>query len=145
MIVRHNSLVLVADGAKRLLFRNEGDAQAPHLVVVAAAEQENPAVADQVTDSAGRASSPQGASHGALVGADPREMAEQRFATETVAALESEAETYEQLIVIAPPRTLGELRKHFSKSIEKKIVREINKSVTGHPVGEIEKLLLAQD
>jgi protein required for attachment to host cells len=36
---------------------------------------------------------------------------------------------------------MGELRKSFSGSVEGRIVAEVAKDLTGHPVPEIEKLL----
>lgn len=49
----HNALVAVADGQKMLFFRNQGDAQHPHLVVEYGEEQKNPADRDQKSDAQG--------------------------------------------------------------------------------------------
>ncbi|MBA2933281.1 host attachment protein [Sphingomonas sp. CGMCC 1.13654] len=142
MRVPRNSMVLVTDGRKRLFFRNEGDAMAPNLVVVSAVEQNNPKTGEQVTDSQGRASG-----GGAIPSADAHEVEEQRFAAETAhelsrAALAGE---FEALILVAPPKTLGQLRKTLHQEVQKKTLREVAKDVTGHPVGEIEKLLANLD
>jgi protein required for attachment to host cells len=48
---------------------------------------------------------------------------------------------FESLIVVAPPRTLGELRKHYHKEVEKRLTGEIAKDLTGHTVEAIEKNL----
>jgi len=40
--------------------------------------------------------------------------------------------------VIAAPKTLGELRKHWHKALEAKLVGELAKELTGHSVGDIE-------
>jgi protein required for attachment to host cells len=45
------------------------------------------------------------------------------------------------LILFAPPKTSGRLRKTIHQDVERKALREIAKDVTGHPIGEIEKLL----
>ena len=50
---------------------------------------------------------------------------------------------FESLIIVAPPKTLGELRKHYHKEVEKRLAGEIAKDLTGHPVPEIEKILQA--
>lgn len=146
MLVPHNSLVLVTDGRKRLFFRNEGHATQPSLVVVSAVEDANPKTRDQVTDSAGRVSSPVSGG-GALPSADAHAVEEQRFATETAGELRRWAldGEYDHLIVIAPPKTLGTLRKNYHRDVEKMARREIGKDVTGHPIGEIEKILIALD
>ena len=44
--------------------------------------------------------------------------------------------------MIAPPKTLAELRREWSKETDKLIVAEIAKDYTHHPIPEIEKLLL---
>ena len=45
---------------------------------------------------------------------------------------------------MAPPRTLGELRKHYHKEVDKRLVAEVPKDLTNVPVEEIERILQAQ-
>ena len=45
------------------------------------------------------------------------------------------------LVVVAPPRTLAELRDAFHPDVKACIIAEINKDLTKHPVFEIEKHL----
>ena len=52
---------------------------------------------------------------------------------------------YDSLIVVAPARTLGEMRRHYHSEVQKRLVREISKDLTGHPVTEIEHILLKAD
>jgi hypothetical protein len=49
---------------------------------------------------------------------------------------------YDSLIVIAPPKTLGELRKHYHKEVTDRLSGELAKDLTGHPIADIEKALL---
>ncbi|HEX9238689.1 MAG TPA: host attachment protein [Xanthobacteraceae bacterium] len=49
----------------------------------------------------------------------------------------------EVLVVVAPPRTLADLRKAFRPDVKKRIVAEIDKDLTKHPVDQIEKHLAA--
>ncbi|WBO21077.1 host attachment family protein [Sphingomonas abietis] len=146
MHIPSQSMVLVTDGRKRLFFRNEGDALAPSLVVISATENLNPKTRDQVTDSAGRVSSPVSGG-GAIPSSDAHKVEEQRFAVETAQELNrgADAGDYEALILVAPPKTLGKLRKSIGPQVEKRLLREIAKDVTGHPVGEIERLLTNLD
>jgi protein required for attachment to host cells len=146
MRIPHDSVVLVTDGRKRLVFRNEGKADALALVVVSAAEDSNPRTRQQVTDAAGRYSTTV-TGGGALPAADAHEIEEQRFAAETADELRRGVLTgeYARLVVMAPPKTLGQLRKNYHPEVEKRMLREIGKDVTGHPVGEIEKMLMAVD
>jgi protein required for attachment to host cells len=147
MQVPHNSVVVVADGEKMLFFRNEGDAEFLKLEVERKREQDNPADRDQKTSEAGRTfDASGGAGRSAYEETDFHQLAEDRFAAETAELLKKRAlrNDYDSLIVVAPPRTLGELRKHYHKEVEKRLSGEIAKDLTGHPVEEIEKIIAAQ-
>ncbi len=143
MHLPHNSVVLVADGRKMLFLRNEGDAEFPNLVVEKAQEQDNPATRDQATDSAGRASSPQGGVQSSVEPTDFHQIEEDRFAADAADFLKTGAlkNKYDSLIVIAPPKTLGELRKHYHKEVTSRLKGELDKDLTGHPIKDIEKAL----
>jgi protein required for attachment to host cells len=157
MQIPHNAHVLVADGRKLLFFRNEGDAEYPKLEVQSQREEQNPKDSDQGTDQPGRTFSgaqggdPRSGGLGATVGAgrsaysetDFHQLQEDRFAHEAADMLKKKAlaNEFEQLIVVAPPKTLGELRKHYHKEVETRIAGEIAKDLTNMPVQEIEKLI----
>ena len=49
---------------------------------------------------------------------------------------------YEKLLAIAAPRTLGELRKHWHKAVEQRLVGEVSKTLTNATIEEIEKAVL---
>ena len=145
MQIPHNSYVLVADGKKSLFFRNEGDGDYPNLVVERKdghADQED---RELKTDDRGRTFSSAGDGRSAYEETDYHQQAEDRFAAETAEMLKERAmrQEFEQLIVVAPPRTLGELRKHYHKEVEKRLAGELAKDLTSHPVEEIEKILSA--
>jgi protein required for attachment to host cells len=146
MRVPHNSFVLVADGKKSLFFRNEGDGDFPNLIVERKDGHADLKDRDQKSDAPGRAFSSTGAGRSGYEETDYHQLEEERFAAETAELLKQRAlrNDYESLIVVAPPRTLGALRKHYHKEVEKRIAGEIAKDLTGHPVGEIEKILSAQ-
>ena len=146
MQVPHNSFVLVADGRKMLFLRNEGDGAYPKLEVETKDIQENPATRDQKTDDSGRTFATSGVGGHAYSETDFHQLEEDRFAADAAEMLKERAlrNEYDALIVVAPPRTLGELRKHYHKEVEKRLTGEIAKDLTGHPVTEIEKILLAQ-
>ncbi len=143
MHLPHNSVVLVADGRKMLFLRNEGDNDYPNLVVENAQEQDNPATRDQATDSAGRASSPQGGVQSSVEPTDFHQIEEDRFAADAADFLKTGAlkNAYDSLIVVAPPKTLGELRKHYHKEVASRLKAELDKDLTGHPIKDIEKAL----
>lgn len=166
MRVPHNAFLVVADGRKMLLLRNEGDAEHLNLQVERKEIHENPADRDQKSDAAGRASSTQSGanappiaqggsmhargggaqfapSRGSMDETDYHQMEEDRFAAEVADMLKSKALAggFETLFVVAPPRTLGELRKHYHKEVQSRIAGEIAKDLTGHTVPQIEEAL----
>jgi protein required for attachment to host cells len=147
MRLAHNSLVLVADGAKMLLFRNEGDADYPTLKVVDAEQQADPADRDIKTDTAGQKPAGPGVGSSTAGEADFHQQAEDRFAVEAADRLNrgALAGDYDKLVVVAPPRTLGMLRKHYHSEVEKRLILEVPKDLTGHPVDRIEQILSDQD
>ena len=148
MQVPHNAFVLVADGRKALFFRNEGDSEYPNLQVEHAEEQANPADRDQKTDAAGAASSTRGGGQfssggGSMGETDFHQQEEDRFAAETADMLKRRAlaNDFEALIIVAPPKTLGELRKHYHKEVSDRLTGELAKDLTGHPLPDIERAL----
>jgi protein required for attachment to host cells len=146
MRVPHNSFILVADGKKSLFFRNEGDGEFPNLIVERKDVHENPKDREQKSDAAGAAPSSMGTARSAMSETDFHQLEEDRFAAETAELLKERAlrNGFDSLIIVAPPKTLGELRKHYHKEVERRIVGEIAKDLTGHPVEEIERILSAQ-
>ena len=147
MQVPHNSFVVVADGKKMLFFRNEGDSEFPKLEVERKRETADAADRDQKTDAPGRTfDSSGGAGRSAYQEVDFHQLEEERFAAETAEMLRRRAlsNDFESLIIVAPPKTLGELRKHYHKEVEKRLAGEIAKDLTGHPVTEIEKILQSE-
>jgi protein required for attachment to host cells len=140
MRIPHDACVLVADGRKMLFFRNEGDAQTPNLVIEDQHQQANPADRHQKTDAAGQA-----AGGNSMGETDYHQQAEDRFAADAADLLKRRAlaNEFEALIVVAPPKTLGEMRKHYHKTVSDRLSGELDKDLTGHPVDQIEKLISA--
>jgi len=144
MRIPRHGYVLVADGAKLLVFRNEGDADRLDLRVIEAEQQRDDYDRNIKSDQAGRMPGNPGMGGTSSAGeADFHRQAEERFAADAAdrinrAALAGECET---LIIIAPPKTLGELRGRYHKQVEARITAEIPKDLTGHPVDKIQKIL----
>ncbi len=51
--------------------------------------------------------------------------------------------TIDKLVVVADKRSLGELRRHYHKALEERLVGEVAKALTGRPVPEIEQAIIA--
>ncbi|MBA2399691.1 MAG: host attachment protein [Bradyrhizobium sp.] len=143
--VPHDALVLVSDGQKALFLRNRGNAQRVQLVVEKILERDNPPTREQGTDRPGRSSASVGVARSAMEETDWHHIAEERFAGEVAEALyrHAHANLFEKLVVIAPPKVLGNLRTAFHAEVAERVAAEIPKELTSHPVAEIERLLAA--
>lgn len=144
MRIAHKSVVVVADGRKMLLFRNAGRPDDPSLELERTCEQDNLPNRELKSDSPGRSTASVGLGRNAFDEADFHEIEEMRFASETAEMLRRRAlsNDFDSLIVIAPPKTLGALRKHYHKEVETRLKAEIAKDLTGHPVKEIERIIV---
>jgi protein required for attachment to host cells len=144
--IPYGTLVLIGDGAKAIFYRNRGDALHPNLIVEDVLADDNPPAREQGTDQPGRASSTGASQKSATMGeTDWHQLAEDRFARDIAEALyrKAHAGRYDKLVVVAPPKVLGELRKSFHKEVAERLIAEVDKTLTGHDVGEIERLLAA--
>ena len=116
-----DTLVAVADGEKFHLFRSSGHDDTPKL---------EPAGHPKV-----ESSNHSGGSRHVSQASNPDEKqgAEDTFAAATAEWLNHEAlaNRFEHAVVIAAPKMLGELRKHYHKALEAKILKEIPKDMTG--------------
>jgi protein required for attachment to host cells len=145
--IPHNALVFVGDGRKALFLRNVGDAISPNLRTEKVFEDVNPSTHDQGSDRPGRMS--EAALPGRRSAVEPtdwHDIEEHRFARKVAAAMEQIVRTSKAkaLIVVAPPRTLADLRDAFHSDVKACVVAEINKDLTKHPIGDIAKHLLAE-
>ncbi len=143
MQLPNRSVVLVADGRKLMFLRNEGDAEHPNLVVERKIEEESLSSEEQATDGPGTTFSSSGAGRSSYEPTDFHQLQEDRFAADAADLLKRRAlrNDYESLIVIAPPKTLGELRKHYHTEVSARLTGEIDKDLTNHPIAEIEKTI----
>jgi protein required for attachment to host cells len=54
------------------------------------------------------------------------------------------ANGFDALLVVAPPRTLGELRRHYRKEVQARLLGELDKDLTGHDIAGIQRILTAE-
>lgn len=139
----HDAFVFVGDGRKALFLRNEGDEKFPNLKTERVLVDQNPPTREQGSDQPGRTFASVGSRRSAVEDADWHVLEEQRFAHEVAAALQRivRERKVKALVVVAPPKTLAELRKAFHSEVKNRIVAEIDKDLTKQPVYEIEKHL----
>jgi protein required for attachment to host cells len=141
--IPHEALILIADGERALFLRNEGSPQNVKLAVERVLEQDNPATREQGTDRPGRTNSRMATRRSAIDEIDWHQLGEDRFAGEIAAALYRliQANRDLKLVLVAPPKTLGELRKSLHSEVIAGIAAEIPKELTAHSLPNIERLL----
>ncbi|PAY09618.1 host cell attachment protein [Bradyrhizobium sp. UFLA03-84] len=142
----HRAVVFVGDGCKALFLFNEGDGLKPRLKVQQALKDENPPTHEQGSDKPGRALSGTEPNRSAVQQTDWHDVEKHRFARTVAGALDRllrELQT-EHLVVVAPPRTLADLRRSFSPTVQKSIVAELAKDLTGLSVSDISQYLAAR-
>lgn len=131
MELRNGALVAVVDGSNLKLFKNTGDAGSLKLT-------------DQKVDDVDTANKGSGGHHASSsANPDDSQQDEDAFAAGVAAVLNKKAMggSLDQLVVIAAPRTLGELRKHYHKTLSAKLAGEVAKDLTGHSIADVEKAL----
>jgi protein required for attachment to host cells len=70
---------------------------------------------------------------------DFHQLGDIQFAVDAADMLKREvlAHNIDGLLIVAAPRTLGELRKHFHVEVERRVIGEISKDVASRPTDEI--------
>jgi len=135
--------VAVADGEKALILQNMDTDTKPDLRILSAREIENPPSRDQAAARPGRMNDGKAGSlrKSAFAETDFHKLGKTQFARDLSACLNKAAlaDAFDRLILFAPPATLGELRSHFNPDLKARLVAEIDKDLTGHPVEDIER------
>ena len=142
----HNAIVVVADGAKALFLRNEGDERVANLKTELVLRDENPPTHEQGTARPGHAGKIPGTQRrSGMEATDWHDIEEHRFARRVAAAVNDLVRTknVKALVIAAPPRTLAELRRSFHDAVRQCIVKELHKDLTKHSVANIEKQVLS--
>lgn len=141
--LKHGLWVIVADGEKALFLRNQGDAKFPNLEVVQEMTQENPPTREQGSDRPGRYNDGPTVHRSAVQDTDWHRLNKDRFADEIAGRLYSLAHKgeFHDVVLIAPPRVLGEMRQKLHQEVGDKVRAEIPKTLTNHTIAEIESML----
>ncbi len=123
--IPENALVAVADGGKAILLRNTGKSGELSLH-----EERHLTLKDFAND---------GPSGSSPVEQSPHATDEATFAKQLAKTLNKmhDQNAFESLVLIADPKTLGELRDAMHKTLEKAVVFSLSKDLTNHSVKEI--------
>jgi protein required for attachment to host cells len=131
LILPTGTTIAVADGTTLRLFHNKGVKPGVHLV-------------ELNTPMFGATNSGSGTRHHAgSANPDARRLVEDDFAAATAAFLNKQSldRKIEHLVVVADPRTLGELRKHFHADLTGKIIGQLAKDLSQRPLEDIASLI----
>ncbi len=127
MMLPKGTNVAVADGERLNLFRNSGDETVLRLAPV-----RHEAVGRDNQSSGSRQNSPSNP--------DASQAREDNFSASVVDYLNQEVldGNIQTLVIIAAPRALGEMRKHYHKALSAALLGEIAKDLTGHALSDVE-------
>ncbi|KUJ85213.1 hypothetical protein AVO45_17045 [Ruegeria marisrubri] len=144
--LRKGAWIVVADGNKALLLRNLVEYPAPSFEVIA--EQMPTVGADDLkpTDQSGRRADGGPNQKSAVAEPNWQQDARDRFAAELADLLYKRAlkGAYDSLVLVASPKVLGALRPALHQEVARRVVAEIPKDLTNHPVPKLETLIKAE-
>ena len=144
--ITNGTWVLIADGEKALFLENIGDADYPNLEVRRIEQQDNPPDREQKANRRGRMQDNGPGHRSAMEETDFHELAKERFADDLAEMLYKAAHRgdYDRIVLVASRTVLGEIRQKMHKEVEAKVIAEIPKVLTNHPIDEIEKLVAGE-
>ncbi|WP_395019405.1 host attachment protein [Dongia sp.] len=124
--------LVVADGQRATVYHNSGPGKGLEIIRGLGGHQEVPPSREIVSDAPGRNRGVGGGAAPMDGGANPHELEEKRF-TESLAEEVNRAalaKQFDRLILAAPPRTLGILRKSLSSHATGRVIAELDKDLT---------------
>lgn len=146
MAIPHGALIFVGDGKKMLFLRNKGDSGMLDLRTESHDERADPMDREIKTDAPGTQSPRVGTGRDTMEETDFHQQGEDRWVKDAAEQLNKRAlsNDFDALVVVAPPKALGVLRKKLHKETERRIVLTVNKEMTDRPIPDIEELLTGE-
>jgi len=141
--IDHGGWVVVCDGAKALVLENLGTRMRPNLKTREVYQHDDPKSRELGTDKPGRAFSSVGNGRSAVEETDWHDQEEQRFLAKLAARLDKAVLGGEtpSLVVVAPPRAIGVLRREYTAHVRHAVRAEVEKDYVKMPVDEIARHL----
>ena len=127
-----NAHVAIVDGENFIVMRNSGQPLEPKLGAA-----EKPDLSASNFSAGVKHQDAGGQQHGRT---DLNELAHGAAASEWLNA-KAVAGEIDDVLVIADPKTLGEMRRHYHSELEKRLVGEVDKALTHEPLDKIGKVL----
>ncbi len=137
--------IVVADQEKALFLRNLTDHQDPNFQVIRKEEFDSEAFRPE--NEAGRRADKGPNQKSAVNDADEwHDLARDSFARDLADILYRQAHkgAFRHIVIAAAPDVLGALREEMHKEVADKVVAEIPKTLTNHPVDQLEKVIKAE-
>jgi len=146
MAIPHGALVLVADGRKTLFLRNHGDSGMIDLRTESHDVRADPMDRDIKTDAPGAQHASAGYGRDTMEETDFHQQGEDRWIRDAAEEVNRRAlsNDFDALVVVIPPKALGEFRKKLHKEAERRLILTINKEMTDRPIPDIEELLVGE-
>ena len=138
MLVPHGTVFAIVDGENFELYRNSGAEVAPKLTTM------EPPTLEATNFSAGARRSDAPKRHQARTGDGSNDSLDESAHVAAVAGwlnqqvLEGEIA---ELVIVADPRSLGEMRRHYHRELKATLRAEVPKTLTGRPASEIIKVI----
>ena len=136
MKVPHNAHVALVDGERFVLMRNTGQIFEPQLEMLV-----EPAL-EPTNYSAGVRNQEKQPTDSLTGTVHLDELAHGAAAAEWLNA-KVLANEIDSLLIVADPKTLGEMRRHYHKELESRLVGELAKDLASQPIPAIEQALAA--
>ncbi len=142
-VLTNGTWVLVADSEKALFLVNTLDEINPGFEVVRQKTQDNPRDIEQSANRPGRKPDAGHGHRSAMDDTDWHELAKERFAEDLAAKLYQYAHRgeFKRIVLVAPAGVMGDMRPKLHKEVRDKVVGEVVKDYTNHPLDKVEKLL----
>lgn len=129
-VIPHNALIVVADGGKAILFRNDDSSGGLSLKEV-----------QRLTPKHLQDEGPSGSRPGEQTPSQTDEATFAKQLAQAVNQMKLEGD-FSKLVLIADSQTLGQFREVMHKTVEASLVLTLAKDLTNHPANEITKVIL---
>lgn len=142
MKIPKGTWVLAMDGSKMLLLRNRGDTRKPILESILQEEADNPRAGLQGSDRPGRTFSSASPRRSSLTETDWHDEAKKDFTRDALGHVEQQYRDQRgDVIVLAAPSVLGDIRKICPEPLKSAIIAEIDKDVVNHAPEDIAAII----
>jgi protein required for attachment to host cells len=140
MLLSKGTIFALIDGEEFELYRNDGPEREPKLEKLASPDLE------ATNYSAGARNKDKISRFTAGAPKDKEKRLDESAHAAAVAEWlnrQVQAGEFDRLVIIADPRSLGEMRRHYNKDLRKALVCELDRTMTGRPPAEIVKAIRA--